>query len=99
MGHNFAGVNDLLHTLISEQIPMGWLTCNTCHRNLTINHGYSIHFNILPGTGRSTAEWINSMFIMDDLPQCIKCNAPYCNVIHLPKVPHIVTFDISTLSS
>ncbi|KAG6381592.1 hypothetical protein JVT61DRAFT_189 [Boletus reticuloceps] len=99
LGHSFASVNDLLRTMFIEQIPAGWITCSICHTNLVINHGYSIHFDILPGTGRSTAEWIKSIFDYENSPICPICNTAYDKTIHLPKVPHIISFDISSLSS
>ncbi|KAG6376623.1 hypothetical protein JVT61DRAFT_1606 [Boletus reticuloceps] len=99
LGPNFASVNDLLRTLLVEQIPAGWLMCPICHTRLAIDHGNSIHFDILPGTGRSTVEWVNSLFSIDNPPVCQECNVAFDEPIHLSKIPHIVTFDISSLSS
>ncbi|KAF8133024.1 hypothetical protein EV363DRAFT_1162963, partial [Boletus edulis] len=99
LGHNFASVNDLLRTMFIEQIPVGRLTCSICHSNIVIDHGYSIHFDILPGTGRSTAEWIKSLFDVENPPVCPTCNTTYNKEIHFPKVPHVISFDISSLST
>lgn len=99
LGPNFASVNDLLHAMIVEQIPAGWLNCTTYNTRLAIDHGYSIHFDILPGTGHSTAEWTKSQFEIENPPICHTCNIVHDKEIHLPRIPNIVTFDISSLSS
>lgn len=43
------------------------------------------------------SEWASSLFQLEEPPICAICDIVYNDHIHFPKIPHVITFDVSSM--